>query len=95
VFGQPSEYPSSGSGPETEKSRGFCFRLTAVYWSRPGDLGIVRANHDVLHRRRLVYKDVGSAPGIDSKERLVSRICGPIPVPVAHQAYDRVQLQQP
>jgi len=63
VFGRPSEYPSLGRGPETEGSQGFCFRLTAVYWSSPGDLSMVQANYDDMLRRRLVYKDVGFAPG--------------------------------
>ena len=63
VFGRPSEYPSLGRGPETEESQGFCFRLTAVYWSSPGDLSMVQANYDDMLRRRLVYKDVGFAPG--------------------------------
>jgi hypothetical protein len=63
VFGRPSEYPSLGRGPETEESQGFCFRLTAVYWSSPGDLSMVQANYDDMLRRRLVYKDVGVAPG--------------------------------
>jgi hypothetical protein len=63
VFGRPSEYPSLGRGPETEESQGFCFRLTAVYWSSPGDLSMVQANYDDMLRRRLVYKDVGVSPG--------------------------------
>ena len=62
VFGRPSEYPSLGRGPETEESQGFCFRLTAVYWSSPGDLSMVQANYDDMLRRRLVYKDVGERP---------------------------------
>jgi len=66
VFGRPSEYPSLGRGPETEESQGFCFRLTAVYWSSPGDLSMVQANYDDMLRRRLVYKDVGNAPGMEA-----------------------------
>jgi hypothetical protein len=76
VFGRPSEYPSLGRGPETEESQGFCFRLTAVYWSSPGDLSMVQANYDDMLRRRLVYKDVGNAPGMETIRRL--RAEGPI-----------------
>ena len=78
VFGRPSEYPSLGRGPETEESQGFCFRLTAVYWSSPGDLSMVQANYDDMLRRRLVYKDVGNAPG-DEREEQREKGCKPVP----------------
>ena len=77
VFGRPSEYPSLGRGPETEGSQEFCFRLTAVYWSSPGDLSMVQANYDDMLRRRLVYKDVGNAPGtVETKK---NKGCKPVP----------------